>query len=69
MRSYHIVSPAYGRDYKNETLARNDFLANKDFVYEVYGVRGRYCSIRDFKSGDKVEIRFNKKNDLTMLTI
>ena len=69
MINYHVVSPAYGRDYKNEVLAKNDWLAGKDFVYDNLGGDGRYCSKRDFKSGDKVEIRFNRKMDLTIVTI
>jgi hypothetical protein len=64
---YHIVSPAYGRDYENETLAINDWSAGKDFVYECVGGGGKYCSKRDFKELDKVEIRFNKKADFVIV--
>ena len=67
MANYHIVSPAYGRDYKNEILARRDWIAGKDFVNETIGVCGHYCSIRDFGPDDLVEIRFNRKRELTMV--
>ena len=67
MIKYHVISPAYGRDYKNKILAKNDFLAGKDFVYENIGGHGRYCSKRDFKLGDVIELRYNKKADFTMI--
>ena len=65
--NYHVVSPAYGRDYKDEVSAKNDWLAGKDFIYQNIGGGGRCCSKRDFKSGDKVEIRFNRKADLVII--
>ena len=65
--NYHIVSPAYGRDYKDEVSARNDWDSGKDFVYESIGGGGRYCSKRDFTNGDIIEIRYNKKVDLTVV--
>lgn len=63
--AHHIVSPAYGRDYQSPVTAKNDWLAGKDFVYENIGGGGRYCSKRDFKPGDIVEIRYNRKADMT----
>jgi hypothetical protein len=67
MIKYHVVSPAYGRDYKSEVGARNDWLAGKDFVYENIEGNGRYCSKRDFGKNDVIELRFNRKTDFTMI--
>jgi len=65
---YHVVSPAYGRDYKDSTSAKNDWDNGKDFVYENIMGGGKYCSKRDFKTGDKIEIRFNRKADFVLVT-
>lgn len=54
---YSVVSPAYGRDYKNEQEAKNAWLSGKDFVLQPHGV---YCSIRDSNPGTPIEVRFNK---------
>lgn len=64
---YYVVSPAYGRDYKDKISAQRDWIAGKDFVNESIGVSGRYCSIRDFGRNDLIEIRFNHKRELTMV--
>jgi len=64
---YHIVSPAYGRDYKTSDAALADWFGGKDFVYESLGGGGRYCSKRDFGPGERVEIRYNKKADLILI--
>lgn len=65
--NYHIVSPAYGRDYKDSVSARNDWDSGKDFVYEGIGAGGKYCSKRDFKAGDVIEIRYDRKAELTIV--
>lgn len=65
--NYYVVSPAYGRDYKDKILAQRDWIAGRDFVNETIGIGGHYCSIRDFDHNDLVEIRFNRKRELTMV--
>ena len=65
--NFYVVSPAYGRDYKDKILAQRDWIAGKDFVNESIGIGGHYCSIRDFSQDDLVEIRFNHKRELTMV--
>lgn len=42
---FHLT-PAYGRDYKNQNQVRADWHGGKDFVLAV---TGQYCSIRDLK--------------------
>jgi hypothetical protein len=70
MRTY-IVSPAYGRDYKNRRDALDAFKSGKDFTHEtslIFG-GGSYCSIRDFAPGEKIEIRYNRKQGIVIFTI
>jgi len=50
--------PAYGRDYKSATAAKNDFLAGRDFILAGFEYGGRYCSIRDFSAGQAVLLRY-----------
>lgn len=64
-----ILTPAYGRDYKTALQIEADFRAGKDFVFAGVGQIGRYCSIRDFKPGTTIELRYNRKIDLTMVEV
>ena len=67
MSEYIVVSPAYGKDYKNKSDAVQAWRAGQDFILESLGGTGRYCSNRDFKAGINVEIRFNRKEDLVII--
>lgn len=67
--NYYVISPAYGRDYSNAPLAAACFRSEQDFTMETVGVGGRYCSIRDFTKGTKVEIRFAKKAKLMVVIV
>jgi hypothetical protein len=67
-----IVSGAYGRNYKTAEKAVADWLGGKDF--RLRGLSsgfcgGTYCSVRDFKLDDTVEIRYNSDVDVTMVTV
>ena len=53
------VMPAYGRDYKNKTLAKEDWHGGKDFLYQ-----GRYLSIRDVPKTTQVWVRYAKHTKL-----
>jgi len=64
--NYVVVSPAYGRDYKNKSEAVQAWRAGQDFVNESIWT-GTYCSNRDFEAGVTVEIRFNRKEDLVII--
>lgn len=50
------VTPAYGRDYKNQRAALDDWYGGKDFILQPQGC---YCSIRDFPN-ESVTIRYSK---------
>ena len=66
--TWHIVSPAYDRDYKSKAEASLDWLDGKDFVYENIGPdMGRYVSRKDLPKGSRVEIRYNKKQRLVVI--
>jgi len=68
MNNYHVVAPAYGKDYKSATAAKEAFKSGLDFRYRGLS-GGSYCSIRDFKPGETVEIRYNKLLKLTILSL
>ena len=72
MVDYIIVSPAYGRDYKNKSDAVQSWRAGHDFVLESIvpfdKSHGRYCSNRNFPAGTKVEIRYKKKRSFYIIT-
>lgn len=66
-----VVSPAYGRDYHSKREAELDFRNGADFVLEsiLPSKGGTYCSIRDFRSGAQVEIRYARKTKLTLVKV
>ena len=51
----YTVEPAYGRKYVSAEEAEKAFRDGKDFI--LYP-RFQYCSIRDFKDGDTVYIKY-----------
>ena len=59
-----VVSPAYGRDYRNSVEAIHAWLEGKDFILES---TGQYCSDRNFGPEVGIEIRFNRKADLAVI--
>jgi hypothetical protein len=71
MPRYFVVSPAYGQDYSNRVQALEAWRTGKDFVHESAAALGggRYCSIRDFKPGDKIEIRYRKRRQAVVETV
>lgn len=62
------VTPAYGRDYKSAHEALGDWEAGKDFFLEAIDGRpyGTYCSRRDFRQGDEINIRYDRKRQKTV---
>lgn len=67
--NYQVVSPAYDRDYKSAKDAKADFLAGKGFKFESMSQMGQYCSMRDFKPGVVVEVRYAKLTKATMVEV
>ncbi len=64
---YLVLTPAYGRCPKSRTDAVKSFDSGEDWVLQP---KGEYCSVRDFKSGIKVQLRFGKDNyHTTMATV
>ena len=54
------LTPAYGRDYKNKSLALADWFAGKDFILAL---TGQYISKRD-ADGLSIYIRYDKMRKL-----
>lgn len=68
--NYQVVSPAYGRDYRNAKDAKADFLGGKDFVSHVFPPQGGgYCSVADFAKGVVVNIRYAKMTKICSVTV
>lgn len=57
-----VLTPAYSRDYKTAQECEDDFRAGKDFIFHDPSSRwdGKPCSIRDFKTGEVIELRYKK---------
>ena len=62
------LTPAYGRDYANESQAHQNFLAGKDFMWN-HPLGSTYCSVRDYQPGDTAKIRYNRKEDVTFVQV
>jgi len=64
-----IVVPAYGRKYRTKVAAVGSWFSGEDWIYKNPASRwdGKYCSCRDFKPTDKLELRFG--SELQSLTI
>ena len=70
MSTHNVVSPAYGREYRNASAAEADWNEGLDFTLETFGpYMGKPCSIRDFPEGDTIEIRYAQLTKLTVVTI
>jgi len=56
---YHVLIPAYGRRLTSGKDALANFEAGLDWRGDV-SMGFAYCSIRDFKEGVKVNLRYGK---------
>jgi hypothetical protein len=65
---YTVLTPAYGKDYKNRKEVTEAFQRGKDFQMPG-GKRGTYCSIRDFDKGCKVELRYKNLREMVVYTV
>lgn len=69
VKDYTVISPAYGRDYTKKKDAEEAFMAGVDFVMESLGFGGKYCSVRDFAPGVKVQIYYaNMRKSIIVTT-
>lgn len=61
--TYYVVSPAYGRDYKNQAEVKADWNSGKDFVHEsaMHTGGGTYINNQQVKPGDSVQVYYDKK--------
>lgn len=67
-QDYQVLTPAYGRDYKNQRAVKQDFLDGQDFVLNSpMGVT--YCSIRDFAPNVLVNLRYRKLTQVTSVRV
>jgi len=68
MNKYHTLTPAYGRDYNNKASAQKDLRSGKDFVLNApQGTT--YCSVRDFRKGDTLNVRYKQQRNIASFTL
>lgn len=71
--SYLIVSPAYGRDYKNQESVLADWNMGKDFIVETFNdpYCGKLCNKQDIErtNYDRVQIRYAKMTKFVMVEV
>ena len=64
---YHLI-PAHGRDYTSRAAFEKDLYAGMDFI--AAGLAGRfYCTITDIPDRAKVQIRYGRLEQITIITI
>ena len=65
---YHTLTPAYGKDYTSKDSVEDALRSGKDFVIHV--AQGRtYCSVRDFRANDALNVHYNKRTELAAFTL
>lgn len=67
-QDYQVLTPVYGRDYKNKLAVETDFRNGKDFVLNSLGDQ-TYCSIKDFNPGVKVNLRYKKLMSVCIVSV
>ena len=70
MKPIFILSPAYGRDYKNESDAVEAYESGVDFINETqhFTGGGTYISNRDITASHVVvKIRYNRRKNYAFL--
>mgnify|MGYP003151300678 FL=1 len=68
VNKYHTLTPAYGRDYTSKAKAEADLNGGKDFVLNApQGTT--YCSVRDFRKGDTLNVRYKQHQKIASFTL
>jgi len=65
---FHVLTPAYGRDYKSAKEVIADFDDGKDFVGD-YSLQFQYVSKRDLAPGSSVQLRYNKLRNFAVTKV
>jgi len=68
MTKYHTLTPAYGRDYISKASAKEGLRSGQDFI--IHAPQGTtYCSIRDFRKGDVLNVRYKRQRSVASFTL
>lgn len=62
------LTACYGRNYSTDMEAQAAFLQGMDFYWN-HPSGGTYCSIRDFKPGERAKIRYNRNREVIFVTV
>ena len=68
MTEYHTLTPAYGRDYISKASAKEGLRSGQDFI--IHAPQGTtYCSVRDFRKGDVLNVRYKRHRSVASFTL
>ena len=78
MTEYHTLTPAYGRDYISKASAKEGLRSGQAFIIHApqqFAIEGTaclpttYCSIRDFRKGDVLNVRYKRHRSIASFTL
>ena len=68
VNKYHTLTPAYGRDYSSKASAKEGLRSGQDFI--IHAPQGTtYCSVRDFRKGDVLNVRYKQQRNIASFTL
>ena len=64
----YTLTPAYGRDYISKASAKEGLRSGQDFI--IHAPQGTtYCSVRDFRKGDVLNVRYKQQRNIASFTL
>jgi hypothetical protein len=63
-----ILTPAYGRDYKNKKECLADFESGKDFIYNTFNGQ-TYCNKEDLTKQGVPQVNIRYKNNTQLIVV
>ena len=64
----YTLTPAYGKDYNNKASAKEGLRSGQDFVWQ-HPLGTTYCSVRDFREGDGLNVRYKQQRNTASFTL
>ena len=65
----YTLTPAYGRDYTSKASVEQDLRNGEDFYLQSPWQYNTSCSIRDFREGDVLHVRYKQHDNLAAFTL
>ena len=66
--AYHVLTPAYGRDYASKAEVRTSLLADQDFILQPAGC---YANLTSFEAepGSSLNVRYARLRKITVFKV